>query len=389
MSGALVALGMPGFARLAWAQRLAGPEIRIGAILGFSGLFGDWGKKDKVALDLAVEEINAKGGVGGVSIKLFVEDSASKPVEAGILTRKLATDHQVLAIIGPIGSSECEVAFPIANQLKVPIISHASTKPGLGAANRPWAFRMNVAQDVITEPAVRRFAREYNVKSAAIIHDAKDAVAQFVGTRVLPALLKSHGLRIVNEGNYLTFQSRDIDFSAQVTKLKGMQFDGIAFGGFYTDGVTFLKQARRQGVARPMVGGDMLVHELFAQQGGDAVEGTVAAAAFWAGLPDPKVQDLVKKFAAKAEGVGLAPAVEQTTANAYNALYLLAEIIERTGVTNRPEDLSADRERIMRALATTRNWPAVGGQMSFNKDGDAVKNIYVLMVKGGKWVRIE
>ena len=383
---ALTALGVP---RGAFAQKLAGPEIRIGAVLPFAGVWADWGRKDRIAFELAVEEINAAGGVGGVPIKAFVEDTGSKPPEAAALTRKMALDYRVLAIVGPFSSGEAEVAFPLGNQLKVPMIAEASSKPGVGAANRPYAFRMNVDEGRQALPAIKRFVKEYNVKSVAVIHDVKEPVGQILGTRILPALLKQNGVVIANEGSFLTFQARDLDFSAQVTKLKGMAADGIAFGGVFSDAATFIKEARRQGVKQPMVGGNPLLHELFPTQAGEAAEGTVAPNFFWADSPDPRVQNLVKRFAAKATPAGLPPTIEMINVNTYDAVHLLADVIKKTGVTNRPEDLAADRERIMKGLTATKDWPATAGRHSFNQDGDGVKDIYVFMVKGGKWVRIE
>jgi len=385
-AAALAALGLP---RGASAQRLAGPEVRIAAVLPFEGVWADWGRKDRIAFELAVEEINASGGIGGVPIKAFIEDTASKPPEAAALTRKMALDSKVLAIIGPFSSGEAEVAFPLGNQLKVPMIAEASSKPGVGAANRPYAFRMNVDEGRQALPAVKRFIKEYHVKSVAVIHDVKEPVGQILGARILPALFKQNGVAIANEGNFLTFQARDLDFSAQVTRLKGLAVDGIAFGGVFSDAATFIKEARRQGVRLPMVGGNPMMHELFLKLAGEAGEGTMAPSFFWADSPDPRVRSLVKRFAAKATAAGLPPTIEMISVNTYDAVHLLADVVQKTGVTNRPEDLAADRERIMRGLTATVNWPAVAGRHSFNQDGDGVKDIYVFVVKGSKWVRIE
>jgi branched-chain amino acid transport system substrate-binding protein len=383
------ALTLPGLRGAALAQKPAGSEIRVGAEFPFAGLWADWGRKDRLALEIAVEEVNAEGGINGVPVKIYMEDTGSKPQDAGMLTRKLATDQRVLAILGPFSSGEAEVAFPLGNQLKVSMIAQASSKPGVGAANRPWAFRMNIDEARYAERAVKRFVKDYSPKSVAVIHDVKDPVGQIIGSKILPGLLKQHGVALVNEASFLTFQSRDIDFSAQVTRLKGMHADGIAFGGAYSDAVTFLKEARRQGLRQPMVGGNPLMHELFPQQAGEAAEGTVTASFFWAGSPEPRVQGLVKKFAARAPAAGVPPTIEMINVNTYDAMHLLADVMRKHGVTNRPDDLAADREKIMKALTATKSWPGVSGKFGFNEDGDGVKDIYVFMVKGGKWVKVE
>ena len=387
-AGATLALGSlsaPGWTQ----QKLAGTEIKLGVAFPLTGIWSEWGRKNKVALDIAVEEINAAGGVAGLPIKYAMYETASKPPEAAALVRRLATDERALAILGPFSSSECEVAFPVGVQLKVAMIAQASSKPGVGAANRPWGFRMNVDEGRQAQPSVKYWVSHYHIKTAAVVHDVKDAVGQILGSRVLPAVAKANGVKIVNEGDFVTFQTKDIDFSAQVTKLKTLQFDGLIFGGAYPDAITFLKEFRRQGSRQPFTGGNLLMHENFARQTGEAGEGVVAPTAFNPFSPDPRVQAFVKKFAERAQAAGLPTTPEFADVNVYDTVHLLADILVRKGVTNRPEDLAKDRERIMQGLTETKNVQGLAGRFGFNKDGDGVKDIYVMMVKGGKWVQVD
>jgi len=174
-AGAGLALG--GLTDPSWAQqKLAGSEVKLGAAFPLTGIWSEWGRKDKIALDLAVEEINAAGGVGGVPLKYAIYDTASKPPESAALVRRLTTDDKSLVIIGPFSSSECEVAFPVGVQLKIAMIAPASSKPGIGAASRPWGFRMNVDEARQAAPSMKYWVKHYNIKTAAVIHDAKDAV---------------------------------------------------------------------------------------------------------------------------------------------------------------------------------------------------------------------
>jgi branched-chain amino acid transport system substrate-binding protein len=364
----LSALGTAGLlTRPAWAGP-AGPELRLGAAFGFTGLWSDWSRRNRIGLEIAVDEINGAGGVDGVPLKFILEDTGSKPAEAASLIRKLASDDRVLAILGPFSSSECEVAFPVGNQLKVPMIAQASSKPGVSKANRPYAFRNTMDEMKMVRKAVPVWARHYGIKSAVVVHDIKEAVAHSLGTKVFPAALKQAGITIVNEGAYVTFTTKDLDFSAQVTRLRGMQFDGIAFGGVHHDAANFLKEARRQGVKQPLV---------------------VAPCTFWPGLPDERVQAFVRRFRERAQKVGLPPDPDMFDANVFDEVYLLAHVIKTSGVTNRPEDLARDRDRIMQALAATREFPGLAGKFGFDADGDGVKPIYVVKVTGGRWASIE
>lgn len=388
VTGAGLALGT--LAGPAWAQqKLAGSEVKLGAAFPLTGIWSEWAKKDKVALDMAVEEINATGGIGGLPIKVSIYDTASKPPESAALVRRLVTDEKVLTILGPFSSSECEVAFPVGVQLKIPMLAQASSKPGIGAANRPWGFRMNVDEARQAAPAIKYWVKHYNIKTAAVIHDAKDAVGQILGSRVLPTVAKANGVKIVNEGNFVTYQTKDIDFSAQVTKLKTMQFDGLIIGGAYPDAINIVKEFRRQGLRQPITGGNPLMHENFAKNTGEAGEGVVAPSAFNPFAPDARVQSFVKKFMEKAQAAGVPGIPEFVNVNVYDAVYLLKSVIEHKGVTNRTDDLPKDRERVMQGLTETTSFQGLAGKFGFNKDGDGVKDIYVMMVKGGKWVQVD
>jgi len=385
----LTALGTAGLlTRPGWAGP-SGSELRLGGAFGFTGLWSDWSRKNRIALEIAVEEINGAGGVNGVPLKFILEDTGSKPAEAASLIRKLASDERVLAILGPFSSSECEVAFPVGNQLKVPMIAQASSKPGVGKANRPYAFRNTMDEMKMVQKAVPVWARHYGIKSAVVVHDIKEAVAQSLGTKVFPAALKQAGIRIVNEGAFVTFTTRDLDFSAQVTRLRGMQFDGIAFGGVHHDAANFLKEARRQGVRQPLVGGSPILAEIFPTAAGPAGEGTVAPCTFWPGLSGERVHAFVRTFRERARKAGLPPEPDMFDANVYDEVYLLAHVIKTSGVTNRLENLAQDRDRIMQGLAATREFPGLAGKFGFDADGDGVKPIYVVKVAGGQWVPID
>jgi ABC-type branched-subunit amino acid transport system substrate-binding protein len=120
---------------------LAGLQVKLGVVFPLTGRWTDFARKNLVALEMAVEEINDSGGIGGVQVSTIVKDDGSDPTRAAELVRELATGDRVLAILGPFSSSEAEVAFPMANEVQVPTIAQASSKPGVGQANRPWAFR--------------------------------------------------------------------------------------------------------------------------------------------------------------------------------------------------------------------------------------------------------
>jgi branched-chain amino acid transport system substrate-binding protein len=364
--------------------------IKIGVAFALQGVWSDWCKRNLIALDMAVEKINAAGGVNGMPLKTIRYDTASKPDEAARIVRKLATDDQVLAILGPFSSSECEVAFPVGNKIGVVMIAQASSKPGVAAANRPYAFRNKIDELRLAIPAVQKWKEAYHIKTVAIVHDAKDAVGRALGTMVLPGVCKKLGLQIVNEGNYVTFQTNDFDMRPQVTRLKGMTFDGLVFGGVYMDGVTFIKEARRQGLNQPMVAGNPIMHLLFPRQGGKAADGVYTSSEFYYWMDKPSVKAFTKEYVERAKKKGFDPPQPlQFDVNVYDTVFMLAQVMKEKGITNKPADLATDRTKIMEGLTALKGFQGLASKIEFNKAGDAVRDVYVVKAEGGRWVLVE
>src|SRR5947209_13340408 len=113
LSTALTATAGPSFAQQ------AGREIVIGAIVPSSGPFAEWGRTNTVTLKMLERQVNEAGGVNGAKLRIVIYDDAARPAQAGNSVRKLAGDDKAFAIAGPLTSSACEVAFPVANDLKV------------------------------------------------------------------------------------------------------------------------------------------------------------------------------------------------------------------------------------------------------------------------------
>jgi len=373
----------PGDIPRAEAQ-LAGKEVLLGANWGLTGMWRDYTTKNVIAAQIAVEEINAAGGIKGVPLRLVTYDTGGNPMEATRMLRKLAADDKVLGILGPFSTSEAEVAFPVANNLRIIMISQASSKPGLAKQHRPYAFRNTIDEIEMGKVAVKYFMTKYNAKRVAVVHDVKDAIGLVLGSQVLPSIFKKLGATIVNDGAFITYQTNDFDMRPQVTKLKGMDFDGVAFGGVYYDAITFMKELRRQGMKQPLVGGSPFMNEYFPTRGGADAEGTCAPCTFHHSIAPRK---FVAEFVKRAKEKGFDPPEPiMYDANIYDSVYFLKYVIEKMGVTNRPEDLAQDREKIMRGLSTIKEFKGIVGPVAFNEAGDADKPVFVAEIKSGGWL---
>jgi branched-chain amino acid transport system substrate-binding protein len=368
---ALAAL-LPGLA----AQAAA--DVKIGVLLPLTGKGSAYGMHQEIAMKMALEELE-KTGIKGEPVKLVVYDTRGDNTEAINLTRKLIHTDRVLAIVGPFFSAESEVAFPIAVQGKTPIITASSAKPGIAAKNRPWAFRNALTSDKMNGPLVDRWlaANGGRIKSVVILTDVKDAFTKSDGTVVFPEVLKARGITILDN---ISFQTGDIDYSAQVTKAKALNPDGIVVAANYNEGGNVVREIRKQGLTQPIVGALGIAEVRFLEIAGPAAEGTMGVMPFWPDNPDPRIKKWVDEYKRRAK-----TPPGNTDALMYDSLHILKMCIEKTGVTNKPDDLAADRDRIRQCWADLKDYPGIVGATTMNADGDAQLTPTVLMARGGRW----
>ena len=167
------------------AAELSGRSVKIGIMVPLTGKGAEWGAAAQQGSEMAAEEINAAGGIGGVKIKLVFYDTHTREADGITIINKLATRDNVLAVSGPCFSSLCEVIFPLLDKLKVPTISYCSAKPGLSKLST-WAFRNSLTSDKQLAPVVTAWKKAYDIKKVVVIHDLEDAVSKAEGTKVFP-----------------------------------------------------------------------------------------------------------------------------------------------------------------------------------------------------------
>jgi len=376
----VTALMVSGYSAQA-AEKLSGRWVKIGVMVPLTGKGAEWGSTAKLASEIAAKEINDAGGIGGVKIRLVTYDTHAKEAEGINIINKLAVRDKVLAVSGPCFSSVVEIIYPMLNKLQVPTISYCSAKPGLSALSK-WGFRNSLTSDKQLSPVVAAWTKAYKVKSVVIIHDLEDAVSKAEGAKILPVLFKKNGVKVLE---LLTYRTKDTDYSVQITKAKALNPDGIGLGSCYQQAAGIVKEMRRQGMKQPVVGGACAGAPGFITIGGKATEGSYMSTAAWTDDPRAKVQSFVKKMLA-ANGNKSFPYSGQ---RAYDNMYILKQIIEKNGVTNRSADLAKDRDRVRQGWADLKGYDGVSGVIAMDKVGDgAAVGARVLKVEGGKFVDV-
>jgi branched-chain amino acid transport system substrate-binding protein len=215
------------------------------------------------------------------------------------------------------------------------------------------------------------------LKSVVVLTDVKDAFTKVDGTVVFPAELKKRNVEVLDN---ISYQTGDIDYSAQVTKAKGLNPDGILIAGLYNEGGNIVREIRKQGLTQPIAGALGMSEPRFLEIAGPASDGTMVVNPFWADDPDPKVHDWAVEYK-KRSGVEAG----NTAALLYDTVMLMKMCVDKSGVTNKPEYIEADRNRIKDCLAEVKDVPGNTGPVSFNANGDAQLSPTVLIAKGGKW----
>jgi branched-chain amino acid transport system substrate-binding protein len=364
-------------ATLMLGVQVAHADVTIGILTPLTGAGARYGQEQRVAIDMFLEKYGDLGGASGKLIPI-IYDTRWSGAEAISLVRKLIDSDKVEVIIGPMSSSESEVTLPVANRMETPIITPTAAKPGIATANRPWAFGFATTADKLDGSLVTAWLEKNpTIKNVVILVDAKDAVSNSECTRVFPPAFDKAGVKVLDT---VSFQTGDIDFSAQVTKANGMKPDGIVLCGLYTESAHVVKEIRRQGMTQPIVAGIAVMSDRFNSLAGADANGIMSVTDFFAGNDDPAIaswaQEYEARFKSPPTNVG---------ALTYDTLYLTRECIRQRAVTDK--DLAAARTAIRDCWGQLKNAKApLTGENTVNPDGYAVRKATIVTIQGGKMV---
>lgn len=360
----------------------------LGVAIPLTGMGSSAGKMEVVGITMAVNEINDAGGINGKKLAMSVVDTAGDPKEAANAVRKLASEN-VMAIIGPHYSGEAEVCYPVGDELGIVQIALACSKPGLSDGYL-YGFRNVATEDEIAEAVLGKWVANNNIKTVAIITDVKAAVAQNIGEEIFPAKFESLGVEVLTKSAPITYQTGDVDFSAQITQAKTLGADGIALGSLASDALNIIAEAREQGMTQPFVGTAPLMEGELEKKGGADVQGTYSGSVFCLNAKSERVKKFIEDYRALAPTMYTEVSSDPLhyCANAYDAVYMVAEAIKTKGLQGTAETLKDDRSAIRDYLEEMKEFDGVDSK-GFKKNHAGIKDIYVLKIEGDQWVVVE
>jgi branched-chain amino acid transport system substrate-binding protein len=360
----------------------AAEDLIIGFAMAKTGPYVSLANTNEIAAEMAVESINAKGGVNGRKIKLVKFDTAGDPKQAVLAVRQFAKDNGALAVIGPFSSSECKVVFPAAERLGIPTMSMASSAPNLAKPFK-FAYRNTTGEGTIIKLVLNSIKkRGLPAASAAIAHATDDTVSKIIGTKVLPKLLEGVGLKAKD---IVTFKYAAFDLSPQVSRLLEKPTDLIGLGAPPEAAIKLAKEMKRQGHKGRIFGGTTVADVELPKRMDGAGSGMTIGTTFYEQLND-RTKAFGAAFSKRAKAAGMKRSVaNQFDASTYDIVHLYAAAIKNAGITGQKSKLRAERKSIADAIAKLKDLQLLEGKISIAANGDALKPVYILEVDGKNW----
>lgn len=334
-------------------------EIKIGGIFPLSGAVAVYGVECKNGIDLAIEEINAAGGINGKNVVLISEDDEGNPDKTVNAYQKLTSKDGAKIIIGSLTSGCTQAITNRAQAQKVVQIAPAATAPAITDAG-DYIFRACFIDPFQGRVGGKFSAETLNAKTAAILYDTGNDYS--VGlTENFEAAFTQAGGKIVAKEAYTT---NDKDFNAQLTKIKSANPDVVYLPDYYNVVALIAKQLRAQGIEAPIVGAD----------GWDGILGNSSAEVlngfysnhYATDSTGPAVQAFVKKFNDKYN-----KDPNSFAALGYDSVYILKDAIIKAG--------SDDATAVKEALKAT-NGDYVTGHLTFDEKRNPIKSAVMLEI---------
>lgn len=331
-------------------------ELKFGVAAALSGGAAQYGASIRNGFLLAAEELNAGGGVAGQKIVLVIEDEQGKKEEAINVFKKLIFQDEVLAIFGPTLSNSALAAHAIAQAAKVVAFGTSTTADGITATG-DFVFRNAVTEADVLPETIKMAVARTGLKRVAVLYGSDDVFTKS-GYDNFKKALEAQNIPVTTTE---TFAKGDVDFKAQLTKIKSTNPDAVVLSALLAEGAPVLVQARQLGLNVPFIGGNGMNSTKVFALAGDKSDG------LWVGSPwsIESATEVNRRFiAAYTSRFRATP--DQFAAQAYDAMYIAAQALRSTKLTG---DLATDRVAFRNALPSVK-WAGATGDFQFRRATD-------------------
>lgn len=354
VTGGVAALGLTAFGAPALGQAASGEPILVGHFGCLTGSEATFGISTSNGIRMAIEEFNAKGGLGGRPVKLVEYDTRGDDKEAGAVVQRLINNDKVVAVLGEVASNRTLAGAAVAQAAGIPLISPSSTNERVTAVGDK-IFRVCFI-DQFQGYACAVFAHNELGGNAALLYDQSQSYSAGLAEEFKKNYAKLGGKILVEQ----SYNRGAADFTAQLTAIRNAKPDVIFVPGYYTDVGSISIQARRLGITAPLLGGDGWDSDELGRIGRENIEGSFYSNHYAADQPDPRLQDFIAKYKAKH---GAIP--DALAGLGYDSANLLFDAMKRAP--------SQAGDALAAAIAATKDFPGVTGSITINAKRDASK----------------
>ncbi len=348
----------------------ASKELKIGGIISMSGATEPYGKVIKNGMDLAVEEINAAGGMEGKNVVIIYKDDETN-ISVGVAAAKeLILKEKVPVIIGPVSSSVSLAVAEICESYRRVMLSPACSSPKLSDAG-PYIFR-NYPSDIVEGTFIADFARELDIEKVVVI-----AVDNEFGNGIKEVFIKQFRSKFREIVKVFNYMENDMSqFPTFAKEIAGLKPEAIYLCGYSKDMAEMLKEIQKQKI-NVLVFSVSAVNQEMVDMAGEAAEGVMfPQPAFYLESDEPAMKLFIRKYREKFQSDP-----DNFAAHGYDAVKLIAEAVSRVNSTH-PDD-------IRRGLIAINNYEGAAGRTTFDKNGDVVQHPRIFVVHEGKFVQFD
>lgn len=356
-------------------------EIKIGVAEALSGGAAQYGAAIRNGFELASGEINAAGGINGTKIELVLADEQGKKEEAINVFKKLIFQDQVLMIFGPTLSNSAQAADPIAQAAKTVVFGTSNTADGITSIG-DYVFRNSVTEADVLPETIKTAVKKTGIKRVAVLYGNDDVFTKS-GYDNFKKALEDLNIPVTTTE---TFAKGDVDFKAQLTKIKASGADAIVLSALLAEGAPIMVQARQLGIHLPIIGGNgMNSVKIFDLAKGQS-DNLFVGSPWSASNATPENTRFIKAYFEKFKTTP-----DQFAAQAYDALHIAAQALRTIKLTG---DLVNDRAALRNALPSVKFTGATGAfqfRRASDKSGkpagfDAQQRAIVSVTKGSEFV---
>ena len=369
------------FTAAAFASTAQAADIKIGIAEALSGGAAQYGASIRNGFQLATDEINAAGGINGNKIALTIEDEQGKKEDAINVFKKLIFQDQVLMVFGPTLSNSAQAADPIAQAAKTVVFGTSNTAEGITSIGN-YVFRNSVTEADVLPETLRVAIKHAHVKKVAVMYGNDDVFTKD-GYNNFKKALEDLKLPVTTTE---TFAKGDVDFKAQLTKIKATNPDAVVLSALLAEGAPIMLQARLLGLTVPFIGGNGMNSVKIFDLAKGASDNLYVGSPWSASNATPENTKFIQAYKDKYKS-----APDQFAAQSYDGMHIAAQAIKSIKLLG---NLAADRSALRDALPSVK-WTGATGAFSFvqakNKAGkpagyDAHQKAIVSVTKGSQFV---